>query len=182
MNIKNFYIRFLQKVIKVKEKQLHIEAIVRDDLWGKVKNLIGKGYIWFMITPANYDYCKCYFNLRMTKEEFSKILKERIRFLIEKEEDIQLHIHLSVLKQFLDKQLQDEKFEEAMQFMNSIGIQPIKFAPGWLKYDDYTLKLAKKYGIKYFYDLSQNPLEKPKKRNGIIIIYTYKIWHDYDFI
>ena len=61
MKIKNFYIRFLQKFIKVKEKTIHAEAFVREDLWNNLKKLVGKGYVWFVVTPANYDYWKCYF-------------------------------------------------------------------------------------------------------------------------
>ncbi len=182
MNFKNSYIRLLQKFIKVREKTIHVEAIVRDDLWNKLKKLIGRGYVWFIITPANYDYCKCYFNLRMTKDEFTNVLIKRIKFLKEKNEEIQLHIHLCNTLAFFDKKLQDEKFLEAMNFMNDQNIKPKKFAPGWNKYNNYTLSLVKKYGIKYFYDFNQNPLKKPVIKNGIIIVYIHKVWHDYDFI
>lgn len=182
MKIKNFYIRFLQKFIKVKEKTIHTEAFVRDDLWNNLKKLIGKGYVWYVVTPANYDYCKCYFNLRMTKEEFTDKLRDRIKFLKENNEEIQLHIHLCNKLAFFDNELQDEKFNEAMNFMNSLGLQPKKFSPGWNKYNDYTLSLAKDYGFKYFYDFNQNPLKRPIIKNEIIIVYLHKIWHDYDFI
>ena len=181
MNLKNFYIRFLQKITKVSEKTIHTEAIVREDLWEKVKNLIGKGFIWFVITPANYDYCKAYFNLRMTKEEFSNLLAEKIQFLKEKNEEIQLHIHLSVVEKFIDNRLQDEKFAEAIKFMNSLGITPTKLAPGWFKYNDYTLALSKKYGIKYVYIFDSNPRKKPVNKNGVFIVPKHKFWHDYDY-
>ena len=165
-----------------KEKTIHVEAFVRDDLWQVVKNLVGKDYIWFITTPANFDYCKSYFNLKMTKEEFTEILKERIEFLKKNNEEIQLHIHLCNVKKFFDNELQDIKFQEAMDFMHSVGINPIKFAPGWNSYNDYTLSLLKKYGFKYIYVYSNNPLIRPKIKNGIIINYFYKFWHDYDFI
>ena len=182
MNLNNLRIKILRKFRKEPEKTIHVEALVREDLWQKIKKLIGKGYIWFVITPTNYDYCKSYFNLKMTKEEFKKILIERINALRDANEEIQLHIHLCNVKEFLDKQLQDEKFKEALEFLNSIGIQPNKFAPGWNTYDDYTLILAKKYGCKFLYEYNDNPLDKPKIKNGIIIRYFYKFWHDYDFI
>lgn len=182
MNLKNLRIKILRKFQKEYEKTIHVEAIVREDLWQKLKMLIGKGYVWFVITPTNYDYCNSYFNLKMTKEEFTKILIERINTLKDANEEIQLHIHLCNVKLFLDKPLQDEKFKEALLFMNSIGIQPEKFAPGWNSFDDYTIKLAKKYGFKFLYIYSKNPLDRPKIKNGIIIKYFYKFWHDYDFI
>ena len=182
MKLKNFYIRFLLRYMKEKEKTIHVEAFVRDDLWQNLKKLIGNGFIWFVITPANYDYCKCYFNLKLTKEEFIKILIERIEYLKNKNEQIQLHLHLCNIKKFLDKELQEEKFEEAMNFMDLVGVKPTKFAPGWNTYDDYTIFLAKKYGFKIFYEYSKNPLVRPAIRDGIIINYYYKFRHDYDFI
>jgi len=182
MNLKSLRTKIFRKFQKEYEKTIHVEAIVREDLWQNVKKLIGKDYVWFIITPANYDYCKSYFNLKMTKEEFTKILIERINTLKKANEEIQLHIHLCNLKEFLDKSLQDEKFREALEFMNSNAIHPSKVAPGWNSYDDYTINLAKKYGFKFLYEYSNNPLNRPKIRNGVIIKYYYKFWHDYDFI
>ena len=182
MNLKSLRTKIFRKFQKEYEKTIHVEAIVREDLWQNVKELIGNDYVWFIITPTNYDYCKSYFNLKMTKEEFTKILIERINTLKEANEEIQLHIHLCNVKQFLDKSLQDEKFREALEFMNSNGIHPSKVAPGWNSYNDYTITLAKKYGFKFLYEYSNNPLIRPKIRNGIMINYYYKFWHDYDFI
>ena len=182
MNLKSLRTKIFRKFQKEYEKTIHVEAIVREDLWQNVKELIGNDYVWFIITPTNYDYCKSYFNLKMTKEEFTKILIERINTLKEANEEIQLHIHLCNVKEFLDKSLQDEKFREALEFMNSNGIHPSKVAPGWNSYNDYTITLAKKYGLKFLYEYSNNPLNRPKIRNGIIINYYYKFWHDYDFI
>ena len=71
----------LRKFTKVKEKTLHAEALVRDDMWEKLQNFIGKGYVWFVISPANYEYCKSYFNINKDKEQFTKILTERIKTL-----------------------------------------------------------------------------------------------------
>jgi hypothetical protein len=183
MKFKNIYLKILRRYVKESEKTIHVEAIVRDDLWEKLKNLIGKNFIWFITTPANYDYCKSYFNIRLTKEEFKRKLIERIEFLKEKKEEIQVHLHLCNVKNFFDKELQDEKFSEAMMFMSSVGLKPTKFAPGWNAYDSYTLKLARKYGIKFFYLYSKNPLDinRPKIKDGLIIKYFYKFWHDYDF-
>lgn len=182
MNLKSLRTKIFRKFQKEYEKTIHVEAIVREDLWQNVKELIGNDYVWFIITPTNYDYCKSYFNLKMTKEEFTKILIERIDTLKEANEEIQLHIHLCNVKQFLDKSLQDGKFREALEFMNNNGIHPSKVAPGWNSYNDYTITLAKKYGLKFLYEYSSNPLNRPKIRNGVIIKYYYKFWHDYDFI
>jgi len=182
MKLNNFREKILRKFMKEREKTIHAEALVREDLWQKLKKLIGKGYVWFIISPANYSYCKSYFNIRQDKDQFTKILTERIMFLKENGEEIQLHIHLCNVKGFLDKQLQDEKFEQAMNFMNAVSVKPTKFAPGWNTYDNYTIKIAKKYGIKYIYIYSKNPLDRPKIQNGIIVNFYYNFWHDYEFI
>jgi len=182
VKIKNLLFKIHRRYLRENEKTIHVEAFVREDLWQKLESLIGKKYIWFVVTPANYDYCKSYFNLKMTKEEFKNVLIKRIEYLKKNNEQIQLHLHLCNVKKFLDKSLQDEKFKEAMDFMSSVGIKPTRFAPGWNSYDDYTIILAKKYGFKYIYEYSKNPLDRPKIKNGIIINYFYKFWHDYDFI
>lgn len=182
MKLNNFREKILRKFLKEKEKTIHVEAFVREDVWQKIQDLIGKNYVWFITTPANFDYCKSYFNLKMTKDEFRKILEKRIEYLKKNNEEIQLHIHLCNVKGFLDKQLQDEKFEQAMNFMNTVRVKPIKFAPGWNTYDNYTIKIAKKYGIKYIYIYSKNPLDRPKIQNGIIMNFYYNFWHDYEFI
>ena len=160
---------------------MHVEAFVRDDLWNNVKNLIGKNYVWFVVTPANYEYCKVYFNLKLTKTEFTEILKKRIKYLKENNEEIQLHIHICNVKEFFDNELQDLLFEEAMEFMKQVEMKPKKLALGWFKYNNYTITLAEKYGIKFIYDFDKNPKKKDVKKEGITIKYLHKFWHDYDF-
>ena len=78
MKLNNFREKILRKYLKEKEKTIHVEAFVREDVWQKIKDLIGKDYVWFITTPANFDYCKCYFNLKMTKDEFRKILEKAL--------------------------------------------------------------------------------------------------------
>ncbi|MBD3340689.1 MAG: hypothetical protein GF353_16395 [Candidatus Lokiarchaeota archaeon] len=160
---------------------MHVEAFVRDDLWEDVKDLVNKNFTWFVITPANFEYCQSYFNLKMNKEEFTQKLIERIKYLQDNNEEIQLHLHLSAVVKFIDKELQDTKFNEAISFMNSLGITPKKMAPGWCKYNQYTLELSKRYGIKYIYVFDPDPLKKPIIKNGVIIVPSHKFWHDYDF-
>ncbi|MGQ4876521.1 MAG: hypothetical protein ACP6IY_20850 [Promethearchaeia archaeon] len=173
---------FIRNFIPIKEKTIHTEAFIRDDLWKILKKKLGHGYIWFVITPANFDYCVSHFNLKMTKNDFSEILKERILYLKEKGEKIELHIHLSSVREFLDNDIQDKKFNEAIDFLNELGIKPLKFSPGWFIYNDYTIELLKINHIKYLYTAHLNPFKKPDIINGIKIIYQHKYWHDYDFI
>lgn len=182
-DFKSIFHLILGEILKVKDKTMHVETFIREDVWEALKNKgIGKGYVWFIITPANYDYCKSYFNLKMEKIEFSNILKKRINELKGLNEEIQLHIHLSRTKEFLDNELQENKFKEAMDFITSLGIKPKKFAAGWWIYNRYTIKLAKKYGFEEIYDYTINPFLKTKNFEGIKIKYVHKYWHDFDFI
>ncbi|MHA1252422.1 MAG: hypothetical protein ACTSRP_20730 [Candidatus Helarchaeota archaeon] len=173
---------FIRNFVPIKEKTVHTEAFVRDELWKILKKKLGCGYVWFVITPANFDFCVANFNLKMTKNNFSKILKERILYLKEKGEQIELHLHLSCVREFLDNDIQEKKFYEAIDFLNGLEIRPKKFSPGWFIYNNYTIELLKKNNIKYLYTAHLNPFKKPDIINGIKIIYIHKYWHDYDFI
>jgi hypothetical protein len=117
----------------------------------------------------------------MNKEDLTNILKNRIKYLKEKKEEIQLHLHICNIIKFFDNELQDNLFKEAMQFMEQVDVKPEKLALGWFKYNDYTISLAKKYGIMFIYDFDKNPKKKAVKKEDITIKYTHKFWHDYDF-
>lgn len=182
-DFKSIFYLILGELKNVKEKTIHTEAFMRDDMWKSIKNkIIGRGYTWFVITPTNYDYCKTYFNLKMEKDEFINILKERIKFLQENNEEIQLHIHLCMSKKFLDIELQNKKFFEALEFMKALNLEPNKIVLGWWIYNRKTIEIAKKYHFEEIYDYTINPLIRKKKLKGLTIKYVHKYWHDFDFI
>ena len=167
----------------VKEKTVHIEAFMRGDMWNVIKRkILGKGYTLFVITPVDYDYCKTYFNIKIDKIEFSNTLKERIKFLKDNGEEIQLHVHFCQHKDFLDNDLQESKFHEAVGFINSLEIKPKKFAAGWWVFNRKTLDIAEKYGFEEIFDYTFNPFKKKIKLKGITLSYVHKYWHDFDFI
>ena len=117
-----------------------------------------------------------------SKSEFSETLIKRLKFLKNKEENIQLHIHFTKDKRFLDNKTQKDKFKEAMEFMNSQEVKPTKLAAGWWIFNKFTLTLVKKYGIKEISNYTINPYLKKKSINEIIISYVHKYWHDFDFL
>lgn len=174
---------FLSELIDENLKTIHVEAYIRDDVWSILKRkIIGRGYIWYIITPANYDYCKSYFNIKTNKKEFTSTLKNRIEYLKKKNEEIQLHIHLGRYKQFLSKEIQEAKFKEALEFLTPLGIKPTKFVAGWWTYNKDTIDIAKKYGIEEISDYNINPFLKTKYFEGMKIKYVHKYWHDFEFI
>jgi hypothetical protein len=177
-----FYL-ILGEFMEVKEKTIHIECLIRDEIWEIIKKkLVGKNWIWYIITPANFDYFKIYFNMEIEKNKFIDILKSRLNYLKENKEEIQLHIHFSKRRDSLDFHLQESKFKESIEFMNSIGIYPNKFAAGWWIFNKNTIKLAKKYGLKEISAYSINPLLRYMKIYGIMIKFVHKYWHDYEFL
>ena len=109
MGIKKVIHWLINKVIRERKKIINAETIIIDSEWEKLKKLIGRDYEWYIITPANYDYCKSIFNLKIGKNKFTEILKNRVRILKENNEKIQIAIHLCKVEKFLDNQLQEEK-------------------------------------------------------------------------
>lgn len=65
-----------------------------------------------------------------------------------KGERLQLHIHLSLIRNLSFKE-QEKIFREALEWLNEeVGITPTEFVPGWWKYNQDTLKVLKKEGLK----------------------------------
>lgn len=181
-NILNIFYLLSGEIITNREKTIHVEALVLNNIWNEIKKkIVSKNFILYIITPANYDYCNTYFNLEMDKKEFSEILAKRIKYLKKKNEEIQLHLHLSINKEFINEDSQKQKFTEAFKFMNSLGIYPKKFVAGWWNYNTTTVNLAKQYGINEISDYTINPFLRELNVNGMKIKYTHKYWHDFDF-
>jgi len=80
-SLKEFLFRIHRKYATGEEKTIHVEALVRDDMWKKLQNFIGKGYVWFVVSPANFEYCRSYVNIKVDKAQFTKILTERLNKL-----------------------------------------------------------------------------------------------------
>lgn len=182
-DFKSIIFLIMGELYKVKIGTIHAEIFVHDEIWESLlEKAIGKGFIWFVITPSNYEYCSAYFELSLDKKEFSRILKERIMKLRELGEEVQLHIHLSKYRTHLDYEMQQKKFKEAIEFLKALDIHPSKIAAGWWIYDINTIKIARSYGIKEIHDYSINPKKKSISKNGIKIRYVHKYWHDFDFL
>ncbi len=182
-DFKSILFLILGELIKVKIKTIHAEILVHENIWKNLlKKAIGQGYTWFVITPANYDYCKAYFELNLSKKKFTETLTKRIKKLKELGEDIQLHVHLAKKKCFLVDEIQEQKFSEAIEFLHALDVYPTKFAAGWWIYNNKTIDIAKSHEIKEIHDYTINPLKKPIIKNKIKITYVHKYWHDFDFL
>ena len=129
---------------------MHTESIFIDEIWEKVKEkaLQGKVHKWYVMTPANYELLKALFNIKKTKAEISKIMKERYLWLIKNKQKLELHIHLNKIMNITYLE-QEDLFKESINWLKKeLGITPKEFVPGWWAYNQDTLKILKKYGLK----------------------------------
>jgi len=145
--MKNF-IEFI--IIKFKPLTVHVEAIMVDEVWGKIKekSLNKKVLKWYVMTPVNYDYFKSSFNIKQSRREVSKIMAERYKWMLKNNQKLELHIHLSIIKDMSFKE-QEKLFKESINWLKKeVGINVKEFVPGWWAYNNDTFKVCKKYGLK----------------------------------
>lgn len=136
---------------RFKPLTVHTEAIIIDSIWEKIKKEVKKNDVlkWYVMTPANIDYFKSEFNVKMSKEEMSEILKKRYKWMLEQNQKLELHIHFSLIISDMNYKEQERLFKEAIEWMKKeLGIKPTELVPGWWTYNEDTIKLCKKYGLK----------------------------------
>jgi len=172
MRIKRNYFAVLQNswawiVSRFKPLTVHTEAVMFDNVWGKIKEHVDKKDIekWYIMTPANYDYFKAYFNVKVSKKELEKVMKQRYLWMIKNKQKLELHVHFSMIMENIDIGEQEKLLKESIDWIQKeLGIKVKEFVPGWWSYDENTLKLLKKYGLK---------LIKPK---------DYDFTHDFHWV
>ncbi|MFH1308550.1 MAG: hypothetical protein ABIH51_00885 [Patescibacteria group bacterium] len=149
MSVKNV-IKYWFAVIASKFKlyTVHTEAILIDSVWEEAKKRIKKVHKWFVMTPVNYDYFKSSFNIQLTREHVEDVLIKRYRWLIQNNQKLELHLHLSLLMN-LSYSEQKKIIEEAIDWMKEkIGIEVKEMVPGWWCFNEDTKQILKEKGIK----------------------------------
>lgn len=145
---------------------VHTEAIFLDEVWDKIreKSLRGEVLKWYVMTPANYDYFKVFFNTKLSKQKISKVMTKRYKWMLEHNQKVELHIHLSKLMNMSYKE-QEKLFDESIKwFEKNLEFRPKEFVPGWWAYNKETIKILKQHSIKM---INEN---------------DYKSTHDYNWI
>jgi hypothetical protein len=136
---------------RFKPLTVHTEAIMIDSVWEKIKEEVRKKSVfkWYIMTPVNKDYFKSEFNVKISKEKLSEIMKKRYKWMLKHEQKLELHIHLSLVMGNMSYKEQEKLFKEALDWIKKeLGINVREFVPGWWSYNEDTLKLCKKYGLK----------------------------------
>lgn len=141
-------------VLLGKPLTMHVEVIYLEKYWKKVKRLVNeepkKINVFFAMTPANYEYfCSLVSPYRIqSKQEVSRLMKERYNWLLKKGYRVELHVHTS---NFIDLSYEEERklIDESIDwFKENLGYRPKLFVPGWFKYTKTLKKILKERGIR----------------------------------
>lgn len=160
MRLKRNYIGVVKRsrdwlISRFKPLTVHVEAIMIDSVWEKVKKegLGEKVLKWYVMTPANRDYFRSEFNVYMSKEKLSKVMKERYTWMIEHGQKLELHVHLSHIMSNITYKEQEKLFKESINWIKKeLGIEVKEFVPGWGIYNKDTIKLCSKFGLKMIHE------------------------------
>jgi len=148
-----------------KSMTVHTEMIVDNKVWEKVREHVKNDvsiYMWYVITPHNFDIFQPFFRLKMTKEEFEELLIQRYKWMMKNRCNLQLHIHLSKNMDNITKNEQRKLILDSIQwFEDNLDWKVYEIVPGWWSYNQDTidiiegelgLSLAKRYEFKECHD------------------------------
>lgn len=136
---------------RFKPLTIHTETIMIDSVWENIKKEIKKKRVlkWYIMTPANEDYFKSEFNIKLSKKKLSDIMKKRYKWMIKNKQKLELHVHLSLVINNMNYNEQEKLMRESVNWIEKeLGIKPKEFVPGWWSYNKDTLKLCKKFNLK----------------------------------
>lgn len=156
MRLKRNYIKAIKRSFswlasRFKPLTVHTEAIMIDSVWEKIKEEVNKNKVlkWYVMTPANIDYFRSEFNVKMPKKKLSKIMKDRYRWMLKQGQKLELHIHLSLVMDNISDKEQEKLFSEAISWTKKeLRIDVKEFAPGWWVYNKDTIKICRKFKLK----------------------------------
>lgn len=127
---------------------VHTEVVFYDPAWEKIKEICRRRkMVWFVITPANYEYAKAFFNCELSKEEFSAIILKRYKEMKKMGQRIELHVHLS-MENNMPYEKQKKMVKESLAWIRANGFRVKEFVPGWWTYNPDLLRVLKELKLK----------------------------------
>ena len=135
---------------KLRPLCVHTEAVMVDEVWEIIrrKTRQKKIHTWYVMTPENYSYFKSSFNVKLSKSEVSRIMKERYIWMKENGQKLELHIHFSIIMNMSYAE-QENLIRDSINWMETeLGITPREIVCGWWCFNEDTLKILKKYNLK----------------------------------
>jgi len=159
MRLKRNYLiaikRFFEWIIsRFKPLTIHTETIMFDSVWEKIKKEVKNNKIkkWYIMTPANLNYFKSEFNLKTSKKNLSDIMKNRYKWMLNNGQKLELHIHLCHIMENMSYKEQEKLFKDSLNWIKKeLKIEVKEFVPGWWSYNEDTLKICKKFGLKMIF-------------------------------
>jgi hypothetical protein len=165
-------------ILKRKKTVVTVESIFIDEVWQEIQKLSESNKVkkWFIVTPADYDYLKCIYNLQMSKLEMANIMAKRYKWMLEQGQELELKIYLTRLANNITRDEQETKIKQALHFMaKGLKIKPSEVMFGWFAsnnstrelLEDYRLQLVNEESYKKVYadyEVVENIWKKKKKR------------------
>lgn len=142
---------------------VHAEVVFYDPAWAKIKDICRKRkMVWFVITPANHEYAKAFFNCELSRKEFSDVLLRRYKEMEKMGQRIELHVHLS-MENNMPYEKQKKMVKESMGWLRANGFDVKEFVPGWWSYNTDLMKILKELGL------------RPVKKSDYYAIHDYEL-------
>lgn len=156
MRIKRDYLGALRRkwdwfVSRFKPLTVHTEAIMVDSVWERIRERVEKGDVakWYIMPPSNRDYYSSCFNVKMSPKKIEEIMIGRYKWMLEKGQKLELHVHLSLIMKNMSYKEQEKLIGDSVKwFEKNLGYRPKEFVAGWWVYDENTLKVLRKFDLK----------------------------------
>ena len=107
----------------------------------------------FVVTPANYYLAVAEQGYKGTMKQFEEIILQRYKELEQMESmdgiRVHLHLHLAMVPEGINQELM---FRKATDWMKHNDFKPEMITFGWYIFNQESLRLAEKYGLKFFND------------------------------
>ena len=148
LKILNKLLEFYLKRVRPKlATEVHTEYYFEEDVWERIKNYPRRDkVVWYIITPANYEYIKYVLGTEMDKETLEKVMSDRIRYMRGKGYKLELHIHFWQNKS-MPTEMKRKMIKEAIEWGKNNGITFTKLVPGWVRIDKDLPSLCQEFGL-----------------------------------
>lgn len=142
--IRSFYLHTLRPRYA---EDIHTEYYFDDETWEKIKNFPRREKVtWYIITPANFKYIKHNLGTELGKEELSKIMAERARYMKEHGFELELHVHFWQYKS-MPTPKKRKLIKEAVKWGGENNLNFKKLTLGWRSVDKDLPRLCEEFGL-----------------------------------
>jgi hypothetical protein len=145
---------YYRMIKRTRPWSIHTESLHKDTVWASAKKYVtsGKSAMWFVVTPANYDFVQTESGIEISKAQWEKLLLERYKWLQRRNQEIQIHVHLKIkmnLYPSSQKARADmkNKISRGVSWLRGNGFIVNKIVFGWWSYNQEAIDIATSYGL-----------------------------------